>query len=152
MMRTNSLKLITSGRAVAFLTLSLIFALVTAMTGCGAKSEKNGFNDGGSGNLDGTTGSASGGRGDGSTSLGDGGLNLGDGSGQTGVNLDVEPTALQTITIVMGKTSASVAYTAKVNGTPANATWTLDRGDLGSIGPAPLRRPPSHRRARPAGL
>ena len=48
MMRRATPKLITRGRAVravAFLTLSLALALVSSMTGCGAKSEKS-FPDG----------------------------------------------------------------------------------------------------------
>jgi hypothetical protein len=140
MMRTPASNLITRGgvvRAVAFLTLSLSLALVTSiagLVGCGAKSEKSFPGDAalGTGNgVDGSPGSSGGPSGDG------GGFNLGDGSGEAGAALDVEPTALQTITVIIGKTITTVGYTAKLNGTPANATWTLDRGDLGSIGAGP---------------
>ena len=39
--------------------------------------------------------------------------------------------------MIIGKPIATVGDTAKLNGAPANATWTLDRGDLGSIGAGP---------------
>jgi hypothetical protein len=129
MMRTFPSRLITRGgavRTVAFLALSLVFALVTSLTGCGAKSEKSFPGDAGQGSgIDGSFGDG-------------GGFNLGgDGGSEAGASFDVEPTALQTITVMTGKTTSTVGYTAKLNGAPANATWTLDRGDLGSIGAGP---------------
>ncbi|MFI5042507.1 MAG: hypothetical protein ACHQNA_11790, partial [Acidimicrobiales bacterium] len=52
--------------------------------------------------------------------------------------LDVQPSALQTVTVTMGQSSVpTVAYNATLNGKPVNATWTLDRGEIGSIGAGP---------------
>jgi hypothetical protein len=50
---------------------------------------------------------------------------------------DVEPSALQTISVTIGQTMPTVVYDATLNGAPINAGWTIDRGDLGSIGAGP---------------
>jgi hypothetical protein len=50
---------------------------------------------------------------------------------------DVEPTPLQTLSVPMGQTMPTVAYTATLNGNPIGAGWALDRGDLGTIAPGP---------------
>jgi hypothetical protein len=70
----------------------------------------------------------------------DGGLFLPDGfsPGDAGQTFDVQPSALQTVTVTMGQSSVpTVAYSATLNGKPVNAAWTLDRGEIGSIGAGP---------------
>jgi hypothetical protein len=122
MMRKYLPTLIKRG-GTAVLALAVSFA---ATWGCGSSAEKGAPSDGGTTLADGTT-----------INL-DGGLHLGDGYSPDGpLNFDVEPAAMQTITVTLGQTSQTVAYTAKLNGQPAQATWTVDRGDLGSIGMGP---------------
>jgi hypothetical protein len=70
----------------------------------------------------------------------DGGLRFGgDGShgGDASQAFDVEPSTLQTITVTAGKTMPTVLYKATLDGNPINVAWTVDRGDLGSIGAGP---------------
>jgi hypothetical protein len=50
---------------------------------------------------------------------------------------DVEPAALQTITVPAGQTMPTVTYAATLGGQPIKAAWTIDRGDLGTIGAGP---------------
>jgi hypothetical protein len=47
--------------------------------------------------------------------------------------LDVQPSALQTITVSAGQTMPTVTYSATRNGAPTNVSWTVDRGDLATI-------------------
>lgn len=72
----------------------------------------------------------------------DGGIvfdtSTGDATSDATQGFDVQPATLQTITVPIGQTTPTVAYTATLNGHPINAAWSLDRGDLGSVlaGPA----------------
>jgi hypothetical protein len=50
---------------------------------------------------------------------------------------DVEPSTLQTISVGVGQTTPTVLFKATLDGAPINAGWTVDRGDLGSIGAGP---------------
>ena len=47
--------------------------------------------------------------------------------------LDVEPSALQTITVAAGTTTPTVAYMATLLGTPVTVRWSVDRGNIGSV-------------------
>jgi hypothetical protein len=49
----------------------------------------------------------------------------------------VQPKPLQTLTVGIGQTSPTVIYTATYNGAPANAAWTIDKGNIGSVPQAP---------------
>jgi hypothetical protein len=51
--------------------------------------------------------------------------------------LDVQPSALQTITVTAGQTMPTVSYQATLDGQPIKAGWSVDRGDLGSIAAGP---------------
>ncbi len=59
--------------------------------------------------------------------------------GGTGV-FDVEPSTLQTITVAAGQTTPVVPYAATLDGNPIGAGWTVDRGDLASIGAGPAAK------------
>ncbi len=48
---------------------------------------------------------------------------------------DVQPNAMQTITVQAGQQTPTVAYTATLNGSPINATWTVDRGEAATVAP-----------------
>ncbi len=61
---------------------------------------------------------------------------LGDDSGSAGV-FDVQPSALQTLSVTRGMTSPTVAYTATLDGQPALVSWTVDRGDVGTVAAGP---------------
>lgn len=50
---------------------------------------------------------------------------------------DVQPVALQTITVVAGQTTPTVTYKATVDGKPVSAAWTVDRGSIGTVPSAP---------------
>ena len=50
---------------------------------------------------------------------------------------DVQPAALQTITVQPGQNTPTVTYTATVDGKPVNAAWSVDRGSIGSMPSAP---------------
>ncbi len=60
---------------------------------------------------------------------GDGGIPGGDGGVLQGV-LDVQPSTLQTLSIVVGSTTPTVTFTATLDGVPVSAAWTVDRGDI----------------------
>lgn len=95
----------------------------------GGSSGNGGDGGGGSSGSDGGAGDASIGN-DGS--LFDTGPGPGD-SGEASQGFDVQPAALQTITVAAGQTTPTVTFTATYNGHPINAGWSVDRGDLGTI-------------------
>jgi hypothetical protein len=77
---------------------------------------------------------------DGGDGLGEGGF--GGGGNEGGVvqgAFDVQPSALQTITVATGQTMPTVPFTATLGGQPVAVGWSVDRGDIGSIpaGPSP---------------
>jgi hypothetical protein len=51
---------------------------------------------------------------------------------------DVEPAALQTITVTTGQPIPMVMYTATLDGQPTSTTWSVDRGEIGTIPAGPL--------------
>jgi hypothetical protein len=107
-----------------------VTAAAGAGAGCGSSNAHFvGANGGGGAQNDATTALV-----DGALLLGDG-LALGDAVGQ---GLDVQPSALQTLAVTMGKPLPTIAYSATLNGQPATgATWSVDRGEVGSIGAGP---------------
>jgi hypothetical protein len=50
---------------------------------------------------------------------------------------DVQPTAMQVISVSMGATMPTVAFSATLDGQPVNAAWSVDRGDVGTIAAGP---------------
>src|ERR1019366_1095932 len=105
--------------------------LVAAVAGaCGSSAGNRGFPTGrgdDGGNVDGFGGDGSGGH--------EGGLINGDGSTSDAAGVfDVEPATLQTITVTANQMTPTLLYKATLGGSPINAKWTVDRGDLGSIG------------------
>jgi hypothetical protein len=75
-------------------------------------------------------GSANGGAG-GDTFVGSGG------AGGAMHSLDVQPSALQTIDVAIGEQTPTIEYSATMDGAPVNASWTVDRGNVGTIPVAP---------------
>src|SRR4051812_40820089 len=51
--------------------------------------------------------------------------------------LEVQPSALQTITVAAGASAPTVGYTATYGGVPINAAWSLDRTEVGSVSAGP---------------
>ena len=47
--------------------------------------------------------------------------------------LDVEPSALTTITVAAGGVTPTVAFNATLLGVPVEVRWSVDRGDIGSM-------------------
>lgn len=71
-----------------------------------------------------------------SNSLGVTPVDDGTGGGVTDV-LDVQPSAAQTINIAVRQTTPTVTFTATLNGQPTTASWSLDRGDVGTLTAGP---------------
>jgi hypothetical protein len=116
------------------LTALLTSLLVAAVGGaCGSSSHGSDFNPGGDDASTNGDGASS----DGPPSFSDS-PSFGDGStGDSAAGFDVEPSALQTITVAAGQTTPTVQYTATLNGNPIGAAWTVDRGNLATIGAGP---------------
>ena len=115
-------------------------ALCTAglAAACGGGKVTTGTAHGGTGGGSGTGGSGSGTGGTGGSSLtlvGSSGTSSGTGGAVAG--LDVEPSALQTITVAAGQTTPTVKYTATLNGQPIGAGWGVDKGNVGTIPAGP---------------
>jgi hypothetical protein len=107
-------------------------ALLAGLAGACGSSVQGGssFDDGGS--SDGTTGPSRDGAHDGGGKPGkDSGPILG--NPDVHQAFDVEPSALQTLTVKVGASSPTETYKATANGGPANASWSVDRADIGSI-------------------
>ena len=51
--------------------------------------------------------------------------------------LDVQPSALQTLTVPLGQQTPTAAYSATYGGQPVSAGWGVDRGDLATVGAGP---------------
>lgn len=54
----------------------------------------------------------------------------------TAATLSILPDAAQSIVVTQGQALPNVVFTATVGGRPANAAWSVDRGELGRITPA----------------
>ncbi len=123
---------------------SLALSLLVACGGGTSSGDSNGFGGAKSSSSSGahaTSGSSGGGGGAGG-GAGSGGGNIFVGSatgsgGGTTQSFDVEPKALQTITVTAGQTMPTVAFTATLDGKPINAGWSVDRGNLGTIPAGP---------------
>jgi hypothetical protein len=101
---------------------------------------------GGGGTASTTTGGHTGGHSGSSSSGGGetghggqgGGIFISTGSGGTQMQgFDVQPAALQTLTVPIGQTMPAVTYTATLDGQPISAGWGLDKGNVGTIPPGP---------------
>lgn len=117
-----------SSRYGLFLASSVVAAIVAAA--CGSNSED--VPPGTSSFDDASSNVPPGGDDDDDDVFGEGG------AGEAGTqDLDVQPSALQTVDVVMGQAPAPVAFTATMNGAPASAAWSVDRGEIGSIPAGP---------------
>ena len=118
--------------------LGLSLSASTSVAACGGTG----------GTPTGTSGSPTGTGGAGTASTGShGGANAGgaggdisfvtSSTGSSGQVLDVQPSALQTITVLAGQKTPPVDYTATLDGQPVNAGWGLDKGNIGTIAVGP---------------
>jgi hypothetical protein len=117
------------------------FALVLTLVGAASVAACGGGSggSGGGGTLD-----SGGGSGD-DGSLGDVASEVSDDAGdETSFDLDtalpdaphvfdVQPVAMQILTVPAGATSPVASFSATLDGAPVNAAWSIDRGDVGSI-------------------
>jgi hypothetical protein len=101
---------------------------------------------GGGGTASTTTGGHTGGHSGSSSSGGGetghggqgGGIFISTGSGGTQMQgFDVQPAAVQTLTVPIGQTMPAVTYAATLDGQPISAGWGLDKGNVGTIPPGP---------------
>ena len=121
---------------------ALGFSLAAAATlaACGSNGSSAGTAQGGTGGSHSGSGTASGGANTGGASDGAGGTTFvtsSTGNGGAMQGLDVQPSALQTITVNAGQITPSVTYTATLNGSPISAGWGLDKGNVGTIPAGP---------------
>src|ERR1022692_2249215 len=123
----------------SFWVLGVIVVAVLAPFGCGGGGgDKSTFVDDG-----GSTGFG------GDANLGDVSLVTpifgGDGGSRDGgsINPDAQgvfaipPAGVQTITVAAGQSAPTVSFTATLSGSPVNAGWNVDRGDLGTVTAGP---------------
>jgi hypothetical protein len=130
----------------------LVACLLVATVGGACGTSPKGSNFQGDDGMDASPGDSS--RTDGPSFPTDGPNFLGDGAGGgdgAGV-FDVEPSTLQTITVTAGQTMPTVPYAATLDGNPIGAGWTVDRGDLASIGAGPAAQGMLHPTGTTGGL
>jgi hypothetical protein len=119
---------------------ALTITVAAFAAACGSSGHGSAFSPTEEGGTDGSSGSSSGSSGSGSGSfVGDASGSGSGGNSDAAPGFDVEPSALQTITVAAGQTTPAVPYKATLNGNPVSAAWTVDRGDLATIaaGPSP---------------
>ncbi|HEX8792525.1 MAG TPA: hypothetical protein VF765_16370 [Polyangiaceae bacterium] len=120
---------------------SFLFALPLAVAAlvaaCGSNNTNSAFTptpEGGSPTDGSSSGSSSGSTGSGSGSLlGDASGSSSGGNSDAAAGFDVQPSAMQTVTVTLGQKPPTVVFKAFENGQPVGAGWTVDRGDLAGI-------------------
>jgi hypothetical protein len=60
-----------------------------------------------------------------------------DGGNSMGGVFDVEPSALQTLNVTFGQANQNVTYMATYGGQPVNVVWSIDRGEIATLGIGP---------------
>lgn len=111
-------------------------ALSTLVIGAAAAASCGGGSSTGdttSSHSGGGHGGGSGGQGTGNGGSGGGLFTTGGSGGALQQGFDVQPSAMQTITVPIGAQAPTVTFTATLDGLPIKAGWSVDRGDLGSI-------------------
>jgi hypothetical protein len=109
-----------------------------AIAACGGAASKGNSGAGsGAGSFSSSSGSGASGTGGGAG----GGINLtssGSANGGSTQGFAVVPSALQTVTVVVGQTPPTVTFHASLNGMPAPATaWGVDQGNIGTVPAGP---------------
>lgn len=121
------------------LLLSLSLALSVACGG-GGKSASSGRGDDRQGSANGDDAGPNGdGSGSGQDGDGDGdGLGGGGGSNPDLAGFDVQPSAMQTLTVdTTDDPLPTLTFKATLNGSPIDAAWNVDRGEIATIEPGP---------------
>jgi hypothetical protein len=114
--------------------LAVTVGVAAMMAACGGKGTTSTGTSGSTHGTGGATSSSSGEAG------GAGGtLLMTVGTGGAAMTFDVEPSAMQTISVPIGQSAPTVTYTATLNGNPISAGWGVDQGNIGTIpaGPSP---------------
>jgi hypothetical protein len=114
--------------------LGVTVGVAAAMAACGGKGTTT---TNGTGATGGTHGTGAGDATSGTNSGGAGGTLLMSTVGAGGAVFDVEPSAMQTITVPIGQTSPTVTYDATLGGSPVSAGWGVDQGNIGTIPAGP---------------
>jgi len=117
--------------------LGVSLSTATSVAACGGGGSTSGSPTG-TGTGTGGAGTASTGSHGGANAGGSGGestfvTSAGGTGGATTQGFDVQPSALQTITVTVGQPAPTVTYTATLDGQPANAGWGVDKGNIGTI-------------------
>jgi hypothetical protein len=124
-------------RSFAILFVPLLVG--TWAAACGGGGNSSGFAPGGGedASTDGTNPVDSGRSDSGNFITGDGSGSSSGGNVDAAAGFDVLPSTLQTVTVMLGKPIPTVSFTAYENGVPVNAGWSVDAGNLASIGAGP---------------
>lgn len=120
------------------LTLSMVAAAVNTACDGGGSSGSAGSAGSGTGGSSGSGAAGSGAAGAGAMGGSGGDIFPSGGSGgsqQQG--FDVQPAAMQTITVGIGQQTPTVMYSATLDGQPVSAGWGVDRGEIGTVAPGP---------------
>ncbi|APR80198.1 Hypothetical protein A7982_05545 [Minicystis rosea] len=118
----------------------MTLSIAAGQAACGGSGGTT-TNSSGTGGSSGSHASGSGGSGNGGSGLGGSFfVSSSTGTGTGGAQqqgFDVQPAALQTITVNVGQPAPTVAYTATLDGHPISAGWGVDYGNIGTIPSAP---------------
>ncbi|MBK6519024.1 MAG: hypothetical protein IPG04_33990 [Polyangiaceae bacterium] len=123
---------LSASRSLATAVLGLTLGATGLLAACGddggsGASSSGAGSQGGSPSTDGGGGANDGGSGAGFVEGGAGGGNM--------EGFAVEPSSLQVLTVDIGAQAPGIDYTATLDGAPANAGWSVDRGNLGTVAP-----------------
>lgn len=125
--------------AARFSSLGLIGGVVIAAGAALAACGGGGGDTTGSGGAGGgaPTGAAGDGGAGGMTGAGGDIFSTGGSGGGTMSGFDVQPAAMQEVTVGIGEQTPTLMYTATLNGQPVNAGWGVDRGEIGTVAAGP---------------
>jgi hypothetical protein len=102
--------------------------LAFAFAACSDDATTSASGTGGSGASSTSTETSAGGGGEGAGFVGSGGSTQ---------QLEVQPVAQQVLDVAINAQTPTVSYTATVDGSPANAGWTVDKGNIGIVAAGP---------------
>ncbi|MFO0616040.1 MAG: hypothetical protein U0414_25830 [Polyangiaceae bacterium] len=98
-------------------------AVIVGSSGSGQTESSSSGSNGGGGAATVSTGAVMGSDSSSGTSMGDA--------------FDVQPAAPQELTVPLGQSTPTVTFQATFNGSPVNAGWAVDRGNIGFVPTAP---------------
>ncbi len=123
-----------AGPSFARSTFALSFAIVLGAAFAACDDGGSGAGQSGGNGAQSSTSNSSGGNGGSGEG---GGFDIPSNGGGTSQGFDVQPAAPQTLLVTIGDAPPTLTYTATNNGSPANAGWSVDKGNIGTVTPGP---------------